>query len=183
MAVLRAGSHIAQYDTPERVLTNPADSYVETFIGSGATLKGLTLSHVSDVEPADWPVAPEGTGRDAMRAMMRESGRAWVLLVDDQRRPLRWYSARDLDSGEALGEVGLPAESLVEPNATLHDALDLMITSFTAAVIVVDERGAFQGVLELEAIRQRVDEVQAAARERARVLDGLPAQDAAAPAR
>ncbi|HTE62933.1 MAG TPA: ATP-binding cassette domain-containing protein, partial [Solirubrobacteraceae bacterium] len=40
IAVLREGSQIAQYDTPERVLTNPADSYVETFIGSGAALKG-----------------------------------------------------------------------------------------------------------------------------------------------
>ena len=183
IAVLREGSQIAQYDTPERVLTNPADSYVETFIGSGAALKGLTLSHVSDVELAAWPVAEEGAGRDAMRTMLRQSDRAWVLLVDDQRRPLRWYSARDLDSDQALADVGLPAESLVEPNATLHDALDLMITSFTAAVIVVDERGAFQGVVELDAIRHRVDEVQAAARERARVLNGPPVQEEPAPTR
>jgi hypothetical protein len=58
-----------------------------------------------------------------------------------------------------------------------------MISSFTAAVIVVDEGGAYQGVIELGAIRQRVDQVQAAARERARLPDGSPAHDEAAPAR
>jgi osmoprotectant transport system ATP-binding protein len=172
MAVLREGSEIAQYDTPERILTNPSDSYVATFIGSGACLKGLTLSHVSDVELAERPVAQEGTGRDALRTMLRESDREWVLLLDDERRPLRWYSARDLDSTEALADVGLPATSLVEPNATLHDALDLMITSFTASVIVVDERGAYQGVVEMDAIRHRVDQVTTEARERARMPDG-----------
>jgi osmoprotectant transport system ATP-binding protein len=55
MAVLKEGSVIAQYDTPERILTNPIDSYVETFIGAGATLKGLTLSHV---RPSSRPSGP-----------------------------------------------------------------------------------------------------------------------------
>ena len=178
IAVLGDGSRIAQYDTPERILTNPADSYVSTFVGSGAALKGLTLWRVSDVEPGHWPVAHEGAGRDALGAMLKESGRSYVLLLDADRRPLRWYSARDLDSSAALADVGLPATALVERNATLHDALDLMITSFTAAVVVVDERGAYQGVIELGAIRDRVDQVQAAARERARLPDGtVPADE------
>jgi osmoprotectant transport system ATP-binding protein len=183
MAVLKQGSVIAQYDTPERILTNPTDSYVETFIGAGATLKGLTLSQVRDVELADWPVAQEGAGRQAMLSMLRASDRDWVLMLDAERRPLRWYSARDLDSDAALKDVGLPASSIVGPNATLHDALDLMITSFTATVIVVDDRGAYQGVIELGAIHHRVVQVQAAARQRARLLDEMGAPDEAAQAR
>jgi osmoprotectant transport system ATP-binding protein len=180
IAVLKQGSVIAQYDTPESILTNPTDSYVETFIGAGATLKGLTLSHVRNVDLADWPVAQEGAGRQEMMDTLRRSDRDWVLLLDAERRPLRWYSARDLDSAAALADVGLPATFTVEPNATLHDALDLMITSFTATVIVVDERGAYQGVIELGAIRQRVDQVQEAARERARLLDAQMSDEAAA---
>ena len=166
IAVLRQGSVIAQYDTPERILTNPAGSYVESFIGAGAALKGLTLSHVADVELAEWPVASTGTGRQALQEMIRRSDQGWVLLLDDERRPVRWYNARDLDRSEALEEVGLSPTS-IEVNATLHDALDLMISSYTGSVIVVDHQGAYQGVVELDAIRARVDQVRAASRERA----------------
>jgi len=166
IAVLRQGSVIAQYDTPERILTNPADAYVESFIGAGAALKGLTLSHVGDVELAEWPVASTGTGRQALQETIRSSDQGWVLLLDDERRPVRWYNARDLDRSEALEEVGLSPTS-IEVNATLHDALDLMISSYTGSVIVVDHQGAYQGVVELDAIRARVDQVRAASRERA----------------
>jgi len=39
IAILREGSTIAQYDTPETVLAAPADDFVKEFIGSGASLK------------------------------------------------------------------------------------------------------------------------------------------------
>jgi osmoprotectant transport system ATP-binding protein len=39
IAILRQGGRIAQYDTPEQVLTDPADDFVGEFIGAGASLK------------------------------------------------------------------------------------------------------------------------------------------------
>jgi osmoprotectant transport system ATP-binding protein len=171
IAVLREGSAIAQYDTPERILANPADSYVETFIGAGHALKGLTLSRISDVELADRPVAPVEAGRGALREALLRSEVGFILALDDQRRPQRWYSARDLDRSESLEEIGLPVET-IEPNATLHDALDLMISSYTGAVVVIDEHGVYQGIVELDTIRTRIDEVRAAARRHARMEEG-----------
>ena len=35
IAVLRERSHIAQFDTPEAILTNPADDFVSGFVGAG----------------------------------------------------------------------------------------------------------------------------------------------------
>ncbi len=46
IAVLREGSQIAQYDTPENILAAPADDFVAGFIGEGAALKRL---HFEDV--------------------------------------------------------------------------------------------------------------------------------------
>ncbi|MCZ9344141.1 polyamine ABC transporter ATP-binding protein, partial [Streptomyces sp. TRM76130] len=34
IAVLREQSHIAQFDTPEAILTNPADDFVSGFVGA-----------------------------------------------------------------------------------------------------------------------------------------------------
>jgi osmoprotectant transport system ATP-binding protein len=50
IAVLREGSHIAQYDTPEAILANPADDFVEGFIGEGASLKRLHFERVDSLD-------------------------------------------------------------------------------------------------------------------------------------
>ena len=170
IAILQQGSRIAQYDRPERILTNPSNDFVESFIGAGASLKGLTLARVSEARLSDdWPVAQEGTDRQTLREALLRSDKGALLLLEANRRPSKWVTVRDLDSPAALDEMGLPArDSIVELNATLHDALDLMITSYTGAVIVVDDDGAYRGVVELDAIRERGDAIRAAARQRYR---------------
>ena len=50
IAILRDQSEIAQLDVPEVILTDPADSFVENFLGSGAILKTLTLRRLRDIE-------------------------------------------------------------------------------------------------------------------------------------
>src|ERR671915_838109 len=59
IAILQQGSHVAQYDTPERILVDPADDFVADFIGRGASLKRLSLSRVRDIELGDWPTVHE----------------------------------------------------------------------------------------------------------------------------
>ncbi len=49
IAILDVGSRIVQYDTPEAILTAPANEFVEGFVGHGAALKQLTLTRVRDV--------------------------------------------------------------------------------------------------------------------------------------
>jgi osmoprotectant transport system ATP-binding protein len=50
IAVLREGSAIAQYDTPEQILATPADDFVESFIGEGAALKRLHFERVDSLD-------------------------------------------------------------------------------------------------------------------------------------
>jgi len=50
IAVLREGSQIAQYDTPEAILAHPADDFVSGFIGEGAALKRLHFERVDSLD-------------------------------------------------------------------------------------------------------------------------------------
>ncbi|HWM06602.1 MAG TPA: betaine/proline/choline family ABC transporter ATP-binding protein, partial [Actinophytocola sp.] len=72
IAILREGSHIAQYDTPERILVDPADDFVADFIGRGPSLKRLSLSRVRDIELGEWPVvvAEDTDPGDARRRLL-----------------------------------------------------------------------------------------------------------------
>jgi osmoprotectant transport system ATP-binding protein len=157
IAILRDRSRIAQYDIPERILTNPADDFVEDFIGSGASIKRLSLSRVRDIEMADWPVATFSEGREAVRELLRKSGKDHVLLLDDLRRPKRWVSAEDLDLGGKLEEVGWPAVAIVEEGSSLYHTLDTMITSYKGSAIVVDGEGRYQGVVDFDTVLEAIN--------------------------
>ena len=62
----------------------------------------------------------------------------------------------DLKRGGDLSQVGLKAKALVEPHATLADALNELITSNGGCAIVVDGDGVYQGIVDLETIMSAV---------------------------
>jgi osmoprotectant transport system ATP-binding protein len=161
IAILQDRSVIAQYDTPERILTDPASEFVEDFIGSGASLKRLSLSTVGDIEPASWPVAGLDDSHDDAKRKMREAGRDHILLLDAGKKPKRWVSMSDIEqNGVPLREAGWPAIAIVEANASLYDTLDTMITSYKGSAIVVDDEGRYQGVVDFETVLGAIEEMR-----------------------
>ncbi len=153
IAILRERSRIAQYDKPENILLAPADEFVANFVGSGASLKRLSLAKLSDIELIDWPTASLDTDPDQVKEMLQGSDKGWVLLLDENRRPKRWVSSDDLeDDDDDMSETGLRADSIAHPDTTLSAALADMLTSDKSSVIVVDESGSYEGVADLETI-------------------------------
>jgi osmoprotectant transport system ATP-binding protein len=173
IAILREGSHVAQYDTPEQILTAPADDFVADFIGRGASLKRLNLSRVRDVELNHWPTVEVGDDRSTVLARLQGCGKGSLLVLDDQRRPRGWVGARDLDRGGSrpLDQIGGRIEAIVEPQATLNDTLNAMLTASHSVAVVVDGRGAYQGIVDIETITTAIRSMRDTARERQRQLD------------
>ena len=158
IAILKQQSKIAQYDTPEKILTDPADDFVADFIGGGASIKRLSLSTVEDIEPADWPVASLADGYEHVQEKMQSSDKGYVLLLDDQNRPSRWVSAEDIeDDDTSLEEAGRPAVAIVEANSSLYNTLDTMITSYKGSAIVVDGEGRYQGVVDFDTVLEAIN--------------------------
>jgi len=158
IAILKQQSKIAQYDTPEKILTDPADDFVADFIGGGASIKRLSLSKVEDIEAADWPVASLADGYEHVQEMMRSSDKGYVLLLDDQDRPSRWVSAEDIENdGTSLEEAGRPAVAIVEASSSLYNTLDTMITSYKGSAIVVDGEGRYQGVVDFDTVLEAIN--------------------------
>ena len=163
IAILRPGSRVAQYDTPERVLTVPADDFVREFIGAGASLKRLGLARVRDVELAQWPTSAVSAGRAEALRVLDTTEHGSVLLIDDRRRPLRWVGARDLGAGVDLEHAGLEVRAVVEPNVTLVGALESMLGSRVGVVVVVDDSGALLGTIDVRTIMSAVETMRAEA--------------------
>ena len=163
IAILRAGAEIVQYDTPEHILTDPADDFVRDFVGSGAALKQLTLTRVRDVELHDAAVARIGGNPDQAIRAARSIDREHVIVLDDQDRPQRWMSLDELQDPGSLRAV--PRDEQLESvnlASTLNDALDSMLTSSHGVVVVTGRRNAYQGVIRVETIMDAMADIRGA---------------------
>ena len=92
IAILRDGE-LVQYDTPDRILAEPANEFVADFVGADRGLKRLrvwTLSEVELAPPGEGPpgsTAPEDTSlRDALSQMLVE-GTERLTVVDSSGAP------------------------------------------------------------------------------------------------
>ena len=165
IAILGDRSVIRQYDTPERILAYPVDDFVDDFIGSGSTLKGLNFERVSALDLPAYPSMSVGDSSQEGLATLRSAGQDWILLLDEQGRPARWLRESDLERGDgALLERGQQVRARVETNATLHDTLEEMLQSSTGCCCVVDPQGRLEGVVDIgqltEVIRTAQDEAR-----------------------
>ena len=172
IAILEQQSHIAQFASPEEILTAPADDFVSDFIGSGASLKRLNLTRVREVQVhQDAPTVTLADDIATARRRLRESDWTTLLVLDTDGRPQRWFRPNDLRRPNAdLSRGGLPARATVEPQATLADALNEMITSNTGCAIVIDGRGAYQGVVNMDTVMTAVHAMQEKAEDYYRAL-------------
>ncbi|WP_104080934.1 ABC transporter ATP-binding protein [Cryobacterium sp. Y11] len=158
IAILQADSQIAQYDTPERILTTSANDFVAEFIGKGAFLKRLNLSRVADTELTQWPAMQIGTGRAEMLETLRQSHRNALLVLDRAGYPRRWADAGDLQGAQdgVFDQVGIAPESVLESDATLNEALNELIAVRYSVAVVVDSDGVYQGVVDIDQINRSV---------------------------
>jgi osmoprotectant transport system ATP-binding protein len=166
IAILRTQSRIAQYDTPENILTNPANEFVKDFIGAGASIKRLRLTKVREIETADWPVARFTDAPQTVREKVQNSGREYVLLLDERDRPSRWVSIDELDS-TPLEEAGRQVVAIVGCEASLFETLDAMVISHKGSAVVVNDEGAYLGVVDFEKVLEVLDVMRTSDRKEA----------------
>ncbi|UTH96987.1 betaine/proline/choline family ABC transporter ATP-binding protein [Streptomyces rimosus] len=160
IAVLREHSHIAQFDTPEAILTNPADDFVSGFVGAGATLKRLNLTRVRDVGVVDFPTASVEDPLQSIFDLLRSGTTNEVLLLDRHRRPYKWLRRGDLMRAKgSLARAGTLVHDTVTRDATLRDALEAVLTDNAGRVAVTGRRGAYIGVVDMETLMNNVHDL------------------------
>jgi osmoprotectant transport system ATP-binding protein len=93
VCILRQGGRLAQYDTPEKILAEPADDFVADFVGEDRGLKRLglrTLGEIHELEREPTPngdrrpeAGPDMSLRDALSLMLTEGSTELEVHGDD----------------------------------------------------------------------------------------------------
>jgi osmoprotectant transport system ATP-binding protein len=109
IAILKQGGVLAQYDTPENILGNPASEFVASFVGADRFLKRLSLMRVGEMElePANGHsdtlphISGDLTVRDALSELIGSGTSEAVVERDGERRLLTMNAIGNLSRGGA----------------------------------------------------------------------------------
>ena len=148
VAVMQVGGKLAQFGTPSEILAAPASEFVARFVGADRGLKRLSLQRVRDLSLLPVVTAQPGDDAAAARRRVFEDPFAYLLLVDAARRPIGWIDQRHIPAeGQLTEDMAEPMSPLLNPRATLKDALSLLLDADVQAGIVVDREGATLGLV------------------------------------
>jgi osmoprotectant transport system ATP-binding protein len=151
IAVLGQQSKVLQYDTPQAILAGPADETVAGFVGSGASLRQLSLVRVKDVELRQHPAVHLGDSVETVQTALADSEFDWVVVLDDRDRPVSWVRESRLRHAASLADA---SESLdvVSTQSTLEDALEAILAEQHASAVVTGPGNRYAGVVTLDTL-------------------------------
>ena len=147
IAVMRDG-RIVQIGTPEDILTDPANDYVEQFVQDVDRARVLTAGNVME-RPRPRVDASAGP-RTALR-QMRDAYMSAVYVTDRDRKPLGIITDRDAIKLVRAGESSLRGTLKPMPQSVRED--DVLMNLFVPSVesplplAVLDAEGRLAGVI------------------------------------
>jgi osmoprotectant transport system ATP-binding protein len=162
VAILRIGGHLAQVGTPQQLLDEPADAFVEGFVGRDRGFRSLSFQPASELSLE---------GVKVVRDVETATGTGPTLVVDGDARPVGWADPERPGRVFALGSTFSPETD------TLRTALDSALTSpYGLAVAVTAEARRYAGVVRADDILAKVKDVRGSIAESISIREAEAAQ-------
>jgi osmoprotectant transport system ATP-binding protein len=157
MAILNVGGVLEQFDESATILANPANAFVEDFLGGERGLKRLALLPVGEAGGMRWgPVVDVSANPEEARRVMEQESADWIGLLEDGRL-LGWVDRSSVGPGPLRDLVPKPFLVTLGIDESLRSALDAVVTSHARVAMVVDH-GLYRGMLDLEGIAEEITE-------------------------
>ncbi len=151
IAAMREG-RLVQYSDPDELLSSPADEFVANLVGRNRSIKRLHLIRAYEAVRGNVPFLEKGDSMERVREKIEDSELRAVLVVDDRQKLIGLVSADDIkkDRGATVaGDLAQEIENYVTDDATLNDALSVMLNLGEGYVAVVDDGHKLKGTITL----------------------------------
>jgi glycine betaine/proline transport system ATP-binding protein len=154
IAILRDGE-VVQVGTPEDIVTNPADEYVQEFVQDASPAKVLTAGSIME-EPTILTYAWEGP-KTAL-TLIRANKRRAAFIVNKSRELLGVIREKELVSllEQETKSKTIPMDSIKKVSTvteeTLIEDLFSIVTENPWPIPVVDEKNRFKGIVTTDHI-------------------------------
>lgn len=148
IAIMSAGK-LVQYDTPEEILSHPADRFVNDFIGADRALKRLSRMNIGELVKSA-PSVNIGDPLDDARIACRDC--RWLWVVDRDNRLTGWIERASLERSGSVRDAVVSVDRdtvALQSGSTVKEALSRMLSQGINSVPVVDTSGVLLGEIEL----------------------------------
>lgn len=152
IAVMREGQLI-QHATPGDLLSAPANEFVENLVGRNRSIKRLHLIRIREIldEVGRAEPATEDMSVDDIKKRIDESDIRSVMVVDKNNKLKGIIGINDLKkkTGQVAADYVQELSDSVTDDATLSDALSVMLECGEGYVAVVNEDDQYRGTITL----------------------------------
>jgi len=150
MIILMKDGAVVQAASPEELLSDPANEFVEQFIGKHRLYNGK-IDSVQDVMLANPLTVSLDMGLAQSIALMERRRVSALLVVDNEDRFLGSIGIEDITKaakrGLSIKDLDIRPMPKVLPNAPAKDAFDLLVGQHLDVLAVVDQGGRVEGVV------------------------------------
>lgn len=161
ICILNVGGILEQFDTPAAILSNPANEFVNDFVGADRSLKRLNLIRVEEVMDSHPPLLRATQGAEEALSYMHDKGLKFVYVVDADQRLKGYVNIKDLAGKKCwVDEVTEQAATKIDIGTSLRDAFSEMLVVNYANVCVVDAQNRVRGLIDTGMIQEAVSEVE-----------------------
>jgi len=150
IALLADGGVLQQYDTPDKILGQPANDFVADFVGEDRGLKRLSATPLRDIELLDATYARPDTTMADLERLIADATVPIALVRDNAGRTTGWVSGGPKPDG-TVGLLIRELQSTVPADGTLRDALAELLLHDTGWVAITDGDDAI-GLLTADSI-------------------------------
>ncbi|MER5504955.1 ABC transporter ATP-binding protein [Streptomyces sp. NPDC002766] len=156
VAVMRTGGHLAQFAPPAELLSDPADAFVEDFLGADRGIRRLSFFSSADLDLLTAPVVAVDATAEQIAARVSKDV-PYLLVTDVAGLPLGWSEPDRLIAGAVDTARLLPyGRPFVHGKESLRAALDGAVLSPTGWAVAVDADGRVTGVVSQQAIGEAI---------------------------
>ena len=162
IVIFNEGAHIMQYDTPERILANPSNEFVEDFIAV-VWERPTDGARVSDVPLKEAVRARPGEDSLEVDRRLKAAGVRRVVVLDRRDRPVGWVSSKQILRTSRIRSDYNQELPIVGASSTLDDALDTMLVAGSTEAIVHGPRRRFLGLITVNTVIKAIEEISSRA--------------------
>ncbi|SON49755.1 glycine betaine/L-proline ABC transporter ATP-binding protein ProV [Vibrio tapetis] len=159
IAIMQNGE-VVQVGTPDDILSNPANDYVEAFFRGVNVANVLTAKDIARKKPAAVFKKSEHDGPASALQILMDNDREYGIVVE---KTSRYSGIVSMDSlrqahkdGLSLASAELSKGLTIKPNQPINDILG-DVASVPYSVPVVDEDGNYFGVVTKSRLLQTLD--------------------------
>lgn len=152
---LLKGGRLVQFNTPEKMLMEPANDFVRDFIGGDRALKRLNLIKIRDVMRPEPPTIMQHESLKKAKAMLSMLKDDRLIVVDKEKRLAGYVDQTALEKKVGtVGEATCITRAFLPAFSSLKDGLSEIFTHDLGYIIVVDDSKQVLGILREEDIKE-----------------------------